>query len=204
MSREGAQVLHSFSVSEPYIHETAEVDPTAIVGPGTRIWHVAQVAGHAKIGRNCSIGKGVYIDRGVSIGDNVKIQNSVSVYRGVIVEDNVFLGPHMVFTNDKYPRSYNEDFRVLSTLVKRGASIGANATIVCGHTIGQYAMVGAGALVVSDVPPHGLVYGVPARLHGYVCWCGRKSKVVEQGDTLVLACASCKSMIKVEEGSTSG
>lgn len=118
----------------------------------------------------------VYIDVGVEIGNNVKIQNGVSVYRGVKVEDDVFLGPHMTFTNDLYPRAFNEDWELVPTLVKKGASIGAHATIVCSVTIGEYAMVGAGAVVTKDVPPFGLVFGNPARLKGFVCYCRSPSK----------------------------
>ncbi len=156
-----------------FIHPTAVVEEGVEIGEGTRIWHFVHVRKGAKIGRNCNIGKGVYIDAGVEIGNNVKIQNFVSVYRGVKVEDDVFLGPHATLTNDLYPRAFNKEWEVIPTLIKKGASIGANATVVCGVTIGEYAMVGAGAVVTKDVPPHGLVLGNPARLKGFVCYCGR-------------------------------
>lgn len=161
----------------PFIHPTAEVSDRAKIGNGTKIWHHAQVRENAEIGENCNIGKGVYIDFGVKIGNNVKIQNYVSIYHGVVIEDDVFIGPSATFTNDLYPRAkYWGEERLVKTLVKKGASIGANATIVCGLTVGEYAMVGAGSVVTKDVPQHALVLGVPARLRGYVCECGFPAK----------------------------
>lgn len=144
------------------------------------MWHHAQIREGASIGRNCIIGKGVYVDAGVSIGDNVKIQNYVSVYHGVSLEDGVFVGPHVCFTNDMRPRAVNpdgslkaaDDWVLSPTLVRRGAALGANATIRCGITIGEWAMVGLGSVVTRDVPAHGLAYGNPAQLHGFVCACG--------------------------------
>ncbi len=184
-----------------FIHSTAIVEEGAEIGEGTRIWHFAHVRSGAKIGRNCNIGKGVYIDAGVEIGDRVKIQNFVSVYRGVKVEDDVFLGPHATLTNDLYPRSFNEDWEVVPTLIKKGASIGANATIVCGVTIGEYAMVGAGAVVTKDVPPHALVYGNPARVRGFVCYCGRPldlSKPVKEDEEVVaFRCGHCGKEVRI-------
>jgi UDP-2-acetamido-3-amino-2,3-dideoxy-glucuronate N-acetyltransferase len=162
------------------IHLTADVSSGAEIGAGTTIWHQAQVREGARIGANCVIGKGVYVDTGVVIGENVKIQNYVSVYHGVTIEDGVFCGPYCTFTNDKLPRAINpdgslksgSDWVLTTTIVRKGASIGANATIVCGVTIGAWAMVGAGAVVTHDVPDYGLVWGNPARLHGFVCPCG--------------------------------
>jgi len=185
--------------SKYFVHPTAVVEEGAIIGEGTRIWHFAHIRSGAKIGRNCNIGKDVYIDVGVEIGNNVKIQNCVSVYRGVKIEDDVFIGPHAVFTNDLYPRSFNTDWKVVPTLVKRGASIGANATIVCGVTIGEYAMVGAGSVVTRDVPPHGLVYGNPARLRGFVCVCGRRLEdIIEMNDSEVIyRCKYCGHIIRI-------
>ncbi len=163
-------------------HPTADVSAQATIGDGTRIWHHCHVREGAVIGANCILGKGVYIDIGVHIGSNVKIQNGVSVYHGVTIEDGVFCGPHCTFTNNLQPRAItpdgrlrgNDDWTVSETLVRSGASIGAHATIVCGLTIGRWAMVGAGAVVTHDVPDYGLVFGNPARLHGFVCPCGQK------------------------------
>lgn len=172
-----------------YIHPTADVSPRATLGEGTRVWHEAQVREDAVIGRNCILGKGVYIDFGVQIGDNVKIQNRSSVYHGVTLESGVFVGPHVIFTNDLLPRAVNSDGTLKSDsdwelgriLVKEGASLGAGAIIVAGVTVGRWAMVGAGAVVTRDVPDHGLVYGNPARLRGYVCPCGHKLEQREDG-----------------------
>ncbi|ABL78296.1 acyltransferase [Thermofilum pendens] len=176
-----------------FAHPTAVVEEGAEIGEGTRIWHFAHVRSGARIGRNCNIGKDVYVDQGAVIGNNVKIQNGVSVYRGVVIEDNVFVGPYAVFTNDKYPRAFSTDWEVVPTVVKEGASIGANATIVCGVTIGRYAMVAAGSVVTRDVPDHALVAGNPARIVGFVCYCGRPLKrlVGERDGNVVLQCDHC-------------
>jgi predicted dehydrogenase/acetyltransferase-like isoleucine patch superfamily enzyme len=147
-----------------FVHPSAEVSPLANIGRGSQVWNQAQIREKAEIGEECIIGKDVYIDLGVVIGDRVKIQNSVSVYHGVTIEDDVFVGPQAAFTNDLYPRADNPDWQVVPTQVQRGASIGANATIVCGVTIGERAMVGAGAVVTKDVPPYTLVVGNPARV----------------------------------------
>ncbi len=157
----------------PSVHPSAEVAPGAVIGPGTRIWHQAQVREGAVIGADCVLGKDVYVDCGVVIGNRVKIQNGVSLYRGVTLEDDVFVGPGVVFTNDRYPRASSSEWQVMPTRVCRGASIGANATIVCGVTIGEYALVGAGAVVTRDVPPRSLVVGNPARVVGRVGEDGR-------------------------------
>jgi len=182
-----------------YAHPTAIIEEGAVIGEGTRIWHFAHVRSGARIGRNCNIGKDVYIDRDVVIGDEVKIQNGVSVYRGVTLEDKVFVGPYAVFTNDLYPRAFSTDWKVVPTLVKEGASIGANATIVCGVTIGKYAMVAAGAVVTRDVPDHGLVMGNPARLRGFVCYCGRPLReIVEMSEREVkYRCSHCGKIVSV-------
>ncbi|MEA3415216.1 MAG: acyltransferase [Thermodesulfobacteriota bacterium] len=180
--------------------------PTAIVesediGDGTQIWHFVHVREGAKIGRNCNIGKGAYIDADVEIGDDVKIQNFVSVYKGVTIEDDVFIGPAVTFTNDLHPRAFiwNED-KISYTMVKKGASIGANSTIISGVTIGEYAMIGAGSVVTKDVVPFGLMYGNPAKLKGFVCYCGNKLKTVveERGDGVVYRCA-CGKTIEIEK-----
>lgn len=158
-----------------FIHETAVIDEGAMIGDGTRIWHFSHISAGATIGRHCNIGQNVFIANGVKIGDYVKIQNNVSVYEGVVLEDYVFCGPSMVFTNVRtprceYPRNTTKDY--VTTIVKRGASIGANATIVCGTTLGKCAFVGAGAVVTKDVPDYAMVYGNPAQIQGYMCACG--------------------------------
>ncbi|HNX38958.1 MAG TPA: acyltransferase [Methanothrix sp.] len=190
-----------------YAHPTAVVESEAI-GEGTKIWHFAHVRRGSKIGRNCNIGKSVYIDIDAQIGDNVKVQNFVSVYKGVTIEDDVFVGPSATFTNDLYPRAFIwDEGHVSPTRIGRGASIGANATIVCGITVGEYAMIGAGALVAEDVPPFALMLGNPARLRGYVCYCGRRVKRAEEalqkggsGKTIYI-CESCgKSILIGEDG----
>ena len=146
-----------------FIHSTANISPDAHIGEGTKIWVNVQVREQADIGTNCILSKDVYIDQAVRMGNNCKIQNSVSVYQGVTIEDDVFIGPNVAFTNDKVPRAFNVDWKITPTIVKRGASIGANATIVCGVVIGEYAMVAAGSVVTKDVPPYTLVMANPAR-----------------------------------------
>lgn len=156
------------------IHDTAEVSARARIGDGTKIWNQAQVCADAVIGENCVLGKDVYIDRGVPVGNRVKIQNHVNVYHGVVIEDDVFLGPSMTFTNDLYPRAFSTDWKVYETKVKKGASVGANAVIVCGTVIGRYAMIGAGSVVTKDVADYALVSGSPAKQTGWVCRCGQR------------------------------
>jgi UDP-2-acetamido-3-amino-2,3-dideoxy-glucuronate N-acetyltransferase len=156
-----------------FVHESSYVDEPCIIGSGTRIWHFSHVMKDSRIGANCNIGQNVVISPGVEIGNNVKIQNNVSVYTGCILEDDVFCGPSMVFTNVLNPRSHvirRDEYK--TTLVQQGASLGANCTVVCGTTIGRYAFVGAGAVVTRDIPDYGLVYGNPARLRGWMCACG--------------------------------
>lgn len=156
------------------IHPTASVDPRADIGAGSRIWINVQIRENAKIGLGCILSKDVYIDHAVTIGDRCKVQNSVSVYNGVTIGDDVFVGPNACFTNDKVPRANNADWSVTPTVVKSGASIGANATIVCGITIGEYAMVAAGSVVTKDVAPYSLVMGNPARHVSYVDEAGKR------------------------------
>lgn len=159
----------------PFVHESAYVDAGADVGADTKIWHFCHVMAGAVIGERCSLGQNVVVMNGTRIGDNVKIQNNVSIYEGVTLEDDVFCGPSMVFTNVINPRSHvSRKHEYRPTLVRRGASIGANATIVCGATLGEYAFVGAGAVVARDVPAYALVAGVPARQIGWVCQCGER------------------------------
>ena len=154
--------------ADVYIHPSANVDRSAQIGEGTKIWINVQVREDVSIGRNCIISKDVYLDHGISIGDNCKVQNSVSVYAGVTIEEDVFVGPNACFTNDRVPRAFNSGWEITPTLVRRGASIGANATIVCGTILGEYCMVAAGAVVTKDVAPYALVMGNPARCVGYV------------------------------------
>ncbi len=173
-----------------FAHPTACVDEPCDIGTGTKIWHFSHVSAHAVIGEGCTIGQNVFIASRVRIGDNVKIQNNVSVYEGVELEDDVFCGPSMVFTNVATPRSHvprNRPQDYAPTLVQRGATIGANATIVCGHTIGAYAFIGAGAVVTADVPAYALVYGNPARVRGYACQCGTTLAFADDAAT----CAQC-------------
>jgi UDP-2-acetamido-3-amino-2,3-dideoxy-glucuronate N-acetyltransferase len=158
----------------PLIHPTANIDPNAELGSGTKAWINVQVREGARIGSDCILSKDVYVDHGVRIGHRCKIQNGVSVYHGVIIEDDVFVGPHACFTNDRAPRAFNAEWQVIPTYVQRGASIGANATIICGITIGEFAMVAAGAVVTRDVEPFALVMGNPARKVGTVSRDGRK------------------------------
>lgn len=157
-----------------FVHKSSFIDDNVQIGEGTKVWHFCHIQSGAKIGANCSFGQNVNISNNVIIGNGVKIQNNVSVYEGVEIEDFVFCGPSMVFTNDLTPRSKypkgNEGYK--KTIVKYGASIGANATIVCGNTIGRWAMIGSGAVVTSDVPDHALMVGIPAKQTGWVCECG--------------------------------
>ena len=173
-----------------FVHETAIVEPGAAVGEDVRIWHHSHVRSGATVGAGTSLGKNVYVDDGVIIGDGCKIQNNVSIYRGVQLEDMVFVGPSAVFTNDLYPRAADSEWRVVPTLVRRGATIGANATIVCGVTIGVFAMIGAGAVVVGNVGPHELVVGNPAHRIGWVYACGHRLRDGVELDSTV-ACPAC-------------
>jgi UDP-2-acetamido-3-amino-2,3-dideoxy-glucuronate N-acetyltransferase len=182
-----------------YAHPTAVVESRAI-GEGTRIWHFAHVRKGSSIGKNCNIGKSVYIDADVVIGNNVKIQNFVSVYKGVTIGDDVFIGPSATFTNDLYPRAFIwDEEHAVPTRVDRGASIGANSTIICGTTIGEYAMIGAGSVLARDVPSFALFFGNPAKLRGYVCYCGRRLEDVldEDSKRVIFRCSSCAKEIQI-------
>lgn len=192
------------------IHESAHVSSEARIGEGTKIWHNAQIREKAEIGTNCIISKNVYIDHHVKIGNNVKIQNNCSIYFETILEDGVFIAPHVIFTNDDVPRAINpdgslktggseaKDWKLGRILVKEGASIGTNSTLLTDITIGKWALVGAGSVVTKSVPDHGLVMGVPAKLHGFVCKCG--FKLVSDnlnGDVIKMTCTKCKATINI-------
>lgn len=180
----------SRSIDAPFVHDTAVVEPGAQVGAGTKIWHHGHVRAGAVIGESCTLGKNVFVDAGAVVGDRCKIQNNVSVYRGVRLDDEVFVGPSAVFTNDRFPRAVGDDWEVVDTRVCQGASIGANATIVCGVGIGPWAVVGAGSVVTRDVEAHELVVGNPARRLGWVCRCGRVLARTTAGIPAT-TCAAC-------------
>lgn len=173
---------------EYLVHESSYVDEPSKIGKGTKIWHFSHIMGNSEIGENCNIGQNVVVSPDVKLGNNVKIQNNVSVYTGVICEDDVFLGPSCVFTNVINPRSFisrKDEYK--QTIIKKGASIGANATIVCGHNIGRYAFVGAGSVVTKDIPDYALVVGNPAKIKYYVCECSEKMNFVDNKFT----CPKC-------------
>jgi UDP-2-acetamido-3-amino-2,3-dideoxy-glucuronate N-acetyltransferase len=183
-----------------FVHQSSYVDEGAVVGAGTRIWHFCHVMPGAVIGGRCTLGQNVVVMNGTRIGNNVKIQNNVSIYEGVTLEDDVFCGPSCVFTNVTNPRAHvsrRHEFR--PTLVRRGASIGANATVLCGVTVGEYAFIGAGAVVTSDVPSFGLMVGVPARRVGWICQCGERLHLREQA----VRCGSCGTSYREERGELS-
>lgn len=171
-----------------FVHESSYVDDNVKIGEGTKIWHFSHIMSNCEIGERCNLGQNVVISPGVKLGDGVKVQNNVSVYTGVICEDDVFLGPSCVFTNVVNPRSFIErkaEYR--ETIIGKGASIGANVTIVCGNNIGKYALVGAGAVVTKNIPDYALVVGNPASIMGYVCKCGEKLRFAQDHAT----CNAC-------------
>ena len=187
-------------MADYFLHESSYVDEGAEIGAGTKIWHFCHIMPKARIGKNCNLGQNVLVSPDVVIGDNVKIQNNVSIYTGVIIEEDVFLGPSMVFTNVVNPRSHyerKEEFK--TTLVKRGCSIGANATIICGVTLGRYAFIGAGSVITHDVPDYALVYGTPGRIRGWMCQCGIKLAFEISANNERAICSNCgSSYIKTE------
>ncbi len=173
-----------------FIHPTAEVEADVVIGENSKIWHLCHIRRGARIGSDCVVGRGVFVDAGVQIGSRVKIQNYVSVFHGVTIEDGVFVGPHVCFTNDMFPRAINPDLSLKSaddwvlseTRVRVGAALGANSTIVCGITIGRWAMVGAGSVVTKDVPDYALVVGNPAHIIGYVSASGKRCATAAEAE----------------------
>lgn len=188
----------------PLLHETAIVEGGAVVGSGTRVWHHAHLRAGSRVGAHCILGKNVYVDTDVTLGDNVKVQNNSSLYRPLRVDDGVFIGPHVVFTNDRVPRAVNPDGTPKSDTewvaeqshVGRGASIGAGSVILPGISIGPWAMIGAGSVVTRNVPAHGVVVGNPARLIGYVCHCGHRLHT----QAALTTCSHCGASYRLEEG----
>ena len=181
-----------------FIHESGHVDLPCVIGEGTKIWHYCHVMREARIGRNCILGQNVFVGAGVTIGNNVKIQNNVSVYSGVTLEDDVFCGPSTVFTNVINPRSeITRTSEYQSKRIGRGATLGANCTILCGHDVGRYAFVGAGAVVTKSVPPYALIVGVPARHTAWVCRCGGRLRTAPS----VLTCSTCQASYEETDGS---
>ena len=186
------------------IHETADVSDGAVIGPGTSVWHQAQIREGARLGKDCIVGKGAYIDFDVTIGDNCKLQNGVYVYHPAIVEDGVFLGPGVIVTNDKIPRAVTPDgdlksaadWRPSAVRIATGASIGAGSIVLPGVTVGRWAMIGAGSVVTRDVPGHGLAFGNPARLSGFVCACGHRLEKRKDG---TYQCSECGKMPDIKE-----
>ncbi|MCM8821284.1 MAG: N-acetyltransferase [Candidatus Omnitrophica bacterium] len=184
-------------MSDYFVHHSSFVDDNVVIGKGTKIWHFCHILSNTKIGENCVLGQNVMVGPSVTIGNNCKIQNNVSIYMGVTLEDDVFCGPSCVFTNVINPRAFIErknEFKL--TVVKKGATIGANATIICGNTIGKYALVGAGAVVTKNVPDYALVVGVPARQLGWVCKCGSALK----NESSKLVCKTCGNIYVETEG----
>ena len=187
-------------MADVFVHESSYVDEGCEIGEGSKVWHFSHLMSGARIGKRCNIGQNVVVSPQVVIGDNVKIQNNVSIYTGVVLEDDVFCGPSMVFTNVVNPRSHvarKDEYK--TTLVKQGASLGANTTIVCGHTIGRFAFIGAGAVVTKDVPDYALVVGNPGRISGWMCNCGVK---LAAGTTppAKATCAACGTHYATNDG----
>ncbi|MSR03435.1 MAG: N-acetyltransferase [Gemmatimonadetes bacterium] len=184
-------------MSDYFVHKSSYVDDGAVVGTGSKVWHFSHVMPGAVIGERCNLGQNVVVMPGTKIGDNVKIQNNVSIYEGVELEDDVFCGPSCVFTNVLNPRSHvSRKTEYQRTLVKRGATIGANATVVCGGVIGEYAFIGAGSVVRGDVPAYGLMVGVPARRIGWMCQCGVRLTVRDG----MAQCRGCGASYQEEHG----
>ena len=189
------------STTAYFAHQSAVIDDGCEIGAGTKVWHFSHIMPGSRIGADCILGQNVYVDRDVEIGDGCKIQNNVSVYKGVVLEDHVFCGPSVVFTNVINPRAFIErktEFR--PTLIREGATLGANATIVCGITVGAYALIGAGSVVTKDVPDYALMYGVPVRRTGWVCRCGTVLPDADNAASGSLTCTTCSSQYRLEAG----
>jgi UDP-2-acetamido-3-amino-2,3-dideoxy-glucuronate N-acetyltransferase len=185
-------------VNKVIIPNTSVVDKSVLIGEGTRVWNFVHIRENAEIGKECVIADYVYVGRGVKVGKGVKLENRATVYEGVTIEDRVFVGPHVSFTNDFLPRSFNTEWKILQTHVKEGASIGAGTAIICGTTIGEYALIGAGSVVTGNIPPHALAYGNPARIRGFVCKCNRKLETKEKKKAYVLMkCQICQEHYKI-------
>ncbi len=184
-----------------FIHPSAQVDKTAKIGNNTKVWSFVQVMENAVIGKNCNLGNGCYIDRNVKIGNNVKIHNKALLYHGLVVEDDVFIGPAVCFTNDKNPRhNLTRNLKSISWRVKKGASVGACSVIMPDVNIGKYAMIGAGSVVTRDVPDYALVFGNPAKIHGFVCECRNKlAKAGESKKDIIMKCSSCNKKIEIKK-----
>lgn len=179
-----------------FVHESSYIDEECEIGEGTKIWHFSHIMSKSKIGNDCNIGQNVFVSSGVILGNNVKVQNNVSIYTGVICEDNVFLGPSCVFTNVTNPRSLiNRKNEYKATLIKEGASVGANATIICGHTVGKFALIGAGSVITKDVKDYELIIGNPGKRIGWVCQCGERI-AVNNGEA---ACKACNTKYILEK-----
>ncbi len=184
-----------------FVHESSYIDEGAEIGEGTKIWHFSHIMPGAKIGKNCTIGQSCTVENMAIIGNGVKIQNNVSVYGKVTIEDDVFLGPSMVFTNDLNPRApFPKHGMWVPTLVKKGASIGANATIICGNVIGKWAFIGAGTVVNIHVPDYAIVVGNPCKIIGYMCECGKKMRNIKPGDTIEKYTCKCGRSYKITDG----
>lgn len=185
-------------MNKAYVHSTAIVEKTAKIGEGTKVWHFVHVRENAEIGRECVLGHSVYVGKEVKIGNHVKLENRATVYQGVKIEDDVFVGPHVTFTNDPYPRSLSTNWTMVPTFVRKGASIGAGTVVMCGVTIGEHAMIGAGSTVTKDIPPHAMVYGNPARIKGFVCKCGRRLvREEEKPKYILMKCPFCDEKYKI-------
>ena len=185
-------------MTNTYVDPTAIIENGAILGNGTKVWHFVHIMPNAKIGRECVIADYVHVGKGVTIGNKVKIENRATIYEGVTIEDDVFVGPHVTFTNDPYPRSFNEDWKIQATHVMQGSSIGAGTIIVCGITINEYALIGAGSVVTENIPSQALVYGNPARIRGFVCKCGKKLELKEKvKNHVVMRCPICTEKYKI-------